>query len=152
MELPEFQRYLSERMPITGPSGMGFRVVRFDDDKVAIRAPLAANINDKNTAFGGSISSLLTITAWAMVVRLLSATEQTMPHVLIQKCSIEYLIPIEGDFEAIALRPDGASASRFLGMMRQFGKARIAVRSTISIQDQEAALFEGSFVGFRQPG
>ncbi len=151
MTKADFQGYISGKIPITGPLGMGFVVTRFDDGGVAIRAPLSANVNDKGTAFGGSIASLLTMTAWGMamcVVGRLPGTRQ----IVIQKCSIEYLSPLEGDFEATATAPEAAVAERFLRMLGQFGKARIPVSARISTAEGPAAIFEGSFVALPSAG
>ncbi len=144
MDRENFQKYLSERIPITGSAGMAFTVVRYDDEEVAVRAPLPENVNDKQTAFGGSIASLLTVAAWGMARAIAAAVDAT-PYIAIQQCKIEYLFPIAADFVAVARRPEGEAVSRFLDLYRRFGKGRIAVESEIVIDGQIAARFSGSF-------
>lgn len=39
----------------------------YADGVLRITAPLAANVNDKGNAFGGSLASVLTLSGWALV-------------------------------------------------------------------------------------
>jgi len=149
MDRELFQEYLSERIPITGTCGMAFAVVRSDEEQVAVRAPLSENLNDKHTAFGGSIASLLTVAAWGMAFGITAEAEAT-PYVAIQRCEIEYLLPIAADFEAVARRPAEETVTRFLEMYRRFGKSRIEVESTVVIEGNLAARFVGSFAALRE--
>ena len=42
------------------------RVAGYSDGRLRLYAPLAANVNDKGSAFGGSLSSLMTLAAWGL--------------------------------------------------------------------------------------
>ena len=44
------------------------RVEIYDRDRLRLAAPLAANVNDKGSAFGGSMTSLMTYAGWGLVV------------------------------------------------------------------------------------
>jgi thioesterase domain-containing protein len=44
------------------------RVTGGHHDRLRLQAPLAANVNDKGTAFGGSLVSLMTLAAWGLTV------------------------------------------------------------------------------------
>ncbi len=148
MDRDRFQEYLSENIPITAGRGMAFRVVRCDDEQVAVRAPLAENLNDKRTAFGGSIASLLTVAAWGMAFGITAAIDPE-PYVAIQRCEIQYLLPIAADFEAVATRPGADAVARFLEMYRRFGKSRIEVESAIVVDGKVAARFVGGFAALK---
>lgn len=148
MDREQFQRYLSERIPITGAGGMAFVVTRYDAEQVTMRAPLDANLNDKRTAFGGSIASLLTIASWGMATRILDEAGLAS-QVVIQRCEVEYLRPILTDFEATAQRPASSAVERYLKMLRQFGRSRIEVEASIGPAGQTAARFRGSFAALR---
>ena len=37
------------------------------DGRLCLRAPLGPNVNDKGTAFGGSLVSLMTLAGWCLV-------------------------------------------------------------------------------------
>ncbi len=60
----ELQQLLFEQIPIT--EKMRLKVVEFKPHSVKILAMLEPNVNDKCTAFGGSISSLMTVCGWGV--------------------------------------------------------------------------------------
>src|SRR5690606_24608867 len=45
---------------------MQLRITAGHADRLRLEAPLAANVNDKGTAFGGSLVSLMTLAAWGL--------------------------------------------------------------------------------------
>ena len=58
---------------------MQIRLDGYADGVLRITAPLAANVNDKGNAFGGSLASVLTLSGWALV-SLRLAWLATMPR------------------------------------------------------------------------
>ena len=48
-------------------AAIGIDVVGYDGERLRMRAPLAINVNDKGTAFGGSMTSLMTLAGWGLV-------------------------------------------------------------------------------------
>jgi thioesterase domain-containing protein len=65
MNLFEFQNFLHEEIPLT--KQMGIKINLFNDDEIIMTSPLAPNINDKGSVFGGSSSALQIISAWSLV-------------------------------------------------------------------------------------
>ncbi|MGK7937166.1 MAG: YiiD C-terminal domain-containing protein [Xenococcaceae cyanobacterium] len=59
------ENYLHEHIPIS--QVMAVSVDSLDESRVILSAPLAPNINHRNTAFGGSISTLAILSAWTFV-------------------------------------------------------------------------------------
>src|SRR5690606_34973957 len=47
---------------------MQLRIADGHADRLRLEAPLAANVNDKGSAFGGSLASLMTLAAWGLAV------------------------------------------------------------------------------------
>src|SRR4051812_36859489 len=93
----EVERYLHAHIPIS--SAMGVRVVTAGPNGVTLSAPLAANINHRATAFGGSLSAVAILSAWAWLH--VAMRDAGLPsRLVIQRNSVEYLAPIAGDFEA----------------------------------------------------
>ena len=45
---------------------MGIELRGFSGDRLQLSAPLAANVNDKGNAFGGSLASAMTLAGWAL--------------------------------------------------------------------------------------
>ncbi|HET8731217.1 MAG TPA: YiiD C-terminal domain-containing protein, partial [Moraxellaceae bacterium] len=52
-------------IPLT--AAMDLRVASFDGYTLVLRVPLLPNINDKGTAFAGSITALGSITGWCLL-------------------------------------------------------------------------------------
>ena len=51
----------------------GIRASKFDGEALQLSAPLAANVNDKGCAFGGSLASLMTLAGWGWLMLSLRA-------------------------------------------------------------------------------
>src|SRR3546814_17074004 len=61
--------WLQARLDVMPPvRAMAVQVVSVTPDRVCLRAPLAANVNDKGCAFGGSIAGLMTLAGWGLLV------------------------------------------------------------------------------------
>ena len=142
----ELERYLREHIPLS--AAMGMTVERADSQGVRLCAPLAPNVNHHGTLFGGSISALSLLSAWTMVQ--LGLREAEIPsQVVIQRNSVEYLLPVQGDLVAHCPRPAPAEWERFLATLRRRGRARIVVGAELHSAGQLAATFQGSFVATR---
>ena len=50
---------------------MQIEVLGEAEGRLRLRAPLAPNVNDKGSAFGGSLASLMTLAGWALATRKL---------------------------------------------------------------------------------
>jgi thioesterase domain-containing protein len=65
MKLLEFQKFLHEQIPLT--KQMELEIVDFNKNEISLTSPLAPNINDKGSVFGGSSSALQIISAWSLI-------------------------------------------------------------------------------------
>jgi thioesterase domain-containing protein len=144
MTPPHLQRYLHEHIPLT--EAMDVRVVSCGPDAVHLSAPIAPNINHRNTVFGGSASALAIVSAWSVVHLCLQNTEDAAARIVIQKNSMNYIQPIDSDFAAISPGPNKDKWNLLLNGLHRKGIARITLRSTIFAAGAPAAEFEGTFV------
>ena len=112
------------------------------DGRLCLRAPLGPNVNDKGTAFGGSLVSLMTLAGWCLVSgRLQQAGLEA--EVYVADSSIRYRAPVYGDLLAAARLAPGQDWDTFLAL---FGK-RARARTTVSVQMEDgAAELEGRYV------
>lgn len=130
------EAYLHEHIPLS--RAMEVRVERADGDAVVLSAPLAANINHQDTAFGGSVSALAILAGWALVhVRL--AAGPGHGRIVIQRNQIEYLAPMVGRFRARATAPEAGAWSRFLRMLERKGVGRVEVTAEVTVEGTEEA-------------
>jgi thioesterase domain-containing protein len=114
-------------------------------DAVVLSAPLAPNINHRETVFGGSASALAILAAWSLLhVRLLA--EGVSGRLVIQKSSMDYLAPMAGGFSAKSVAPESADWERFRRMLQRSGKGRVAVAVELYCAGRVTAQFRGEFV------
>lgn len=138
----QFQEFLHHTIPATAL--LAFKVGEFDNGPVKISAPLRENLNIGNTAFGGSVSTLLITVCWAEVYKLMQTIDPDC-QLVIQQSQVDFKMPITTDFEAIAIPPDAATVEAMLQTYQRFGKARIYMQSSIKIKNQIATHFQGKF-------
>lgn len=142
------EQYLHRHIPLS--AAMQVAVHTANADTVVLHAPLAPNINHRETVFGGSASAVATLAAWAVLyVRL--ATAGHPARVVIQRNTMEYLRPIAGGFSAhAAIAPSDWES--FARTFARKGRARIAVTATLRYADQIAGRFAGEFVALAPTG
>src|SRR6476646_8042129 len=89
-DLRALQAVLDHDIPIS--AALGLKVAGFDAGTLRLAAPLAPNINHKDTAFAGSLNAVLTLAGWSLL--WLIARSAGMPaKVVIQDSAIRYLRP-----------------------------------------------------------
>jgi len=144
LETPaDVERYLHEHIPLS--QAMGVRVARAAPDGVILTAPLAPNINHRETGFGGSASALAILAAWTLIHLRLSAAGIRC-RLVIQRNSMQYLKPILEDFSAGTLPLDDAAWNSFLRMYDRRRRARIRVSSVLECCGERVGELEGDFV------
>lgn len=133
--------YLAEHIPVS--QALGVSVTMFDAESIRIAAPLTPNLNHRNTAFGGSLSSLGILAGWSIVnFNLLELGLNC--RVVIQKSEMEFLHPVDGDFEASAKRPE--TWETFVKTLQRRGKARLELPSEILLKGKIVATHKGLYV------
>ena len=142
-DVAELERYLPRHIPLSAAMGVG--VASVDDAGVRLTAPLAPNVNHRNTAFGGSVGSLAILSAWTLVhVRL---RETGRPgRIVIQRSSFEYLHPIHADFGAWCRAPEPEVWERFMDTLARRGRARITLHAEVAEGARVVGRFQGAFV------
>lgn len=126
---------------------MGVQVAEASTDRVVLKAPLAPNINHRETVFGGSASAVATLAAWSMLHLRLSA-EGLGSRLVIQRNTMDYLVPIDGAFTAVANAPAAETWQRFTRMLQRKGLGRIEQAAALHYQGLPAGQLMGEFVAF----
>lgn len=143
MTAASLQRYLHAHIPVS--RAMQISVIDVSEARLVLSAPLAPNINHRRTAFGGSVSAMAILSAWALLhTRLREAGVDA--RLVIQRNTVHYDLPITGTFTATASAPVDGMWETFLRTFSRRGKARIAVSSVLEYDGAVAARFEGWFV------
>ena len=149
MSPTDLQHYLHTHIPLS--RAMAVSVDAVTPGEVVLRAPLAPNINHRETVFGGSASALAILAAWSLLhTRLLG--EGISTRLVIQRNTMEYAQPIPGEFTARSALQDPAQWPQFTRMLARRGRARIAVVSVLRHGEDVVGRFDGEFVALGTEG
>jgi thioesterase domain-containing protein len=140
----ELEAYLHAQIPLS--RAMGVRVTRADRTGVVLRAPLAPNLNHRQTFFGGSAASLATLAAWALAHERIREESGLDVHVVIQRSSMEYLEPATTEVQAECVPPPDEHWDRLLRSVRRWGKGRIRLTVQLQAEGSIVGSFEAEFV------
>lgn len=116
-------------------------------DAVRVGAPLAPNINHRETVFGGSASAVAILAAWGLVHFRL-ATSDISNRLVIRRNTMSYERPVTGFFTATASLADATEWDRFLKLLERKGRARLNVNSLLESDGERVGFLEGEFVAF----
>jgi thioesterase domain-containing protein len=141
--LEELQALLYKEIPIT--QHFHLSVGAYTQRLLRLDAPLAENVNHSGTAFGGSLSSMLTLAGWSMVWFLLQEYH-LQGEIIIQDSSCKYMHPVKRDFSAYCYRPTSLELDRFDKMLRTRGRGRLELKAEIVDGEQLAVSFIGRYV------
>lgn len=141
--LVQLQQLLEAMPPV---AAMGIHAVSLEPGQLRLRAPLAANLNDKGNAFGGSLASIMTLAGWGLVTATLQQAGRAA-EVYVADSQLRYLSPLYGDLEAVAGLAEGADWSHFLERLDERGHAGIQLQARVlGAEGKPAAVLEGRFV------
>jgi thioesterase domain-containing protein len=140
----DLEAFLHEKIPLT--SAMGVHVAECSDARLVLTAPLAPNRNHLQTAFGGSLHALATLSGYSLLWWLLREPEA---HIVVRESTMRYDHPVEGNLQAICHAPPPAELARFQNDFARKGKARLTLEATIVFRHEVSARFTGVFVALR---
>jgi len=139
------QSVLNERIPLTKTLELK---VEEASSRVVLFAPLAANINHLDTAFGGSLYSLAVLAGWSWIWAQLH--EQGLQgQIMIRSSEIDYHGPIKSDFRAICEGIQVSDWERALRSLERRGMAKISLQSWVESQGNCEVIFQGDYAILR---
>jgi thioesterase domain-containing protein len=148
MKAGDLEAYLHAHIPLSAAMQVG--VVAVDAAGVSLRAPLAPNINHRDTVFGGSASALAILAAWSLLhTRMLA--EGLAARLVIQSNTMDYLLPILGEFSARSALEQPEHWSRFTRTLARMGKARTRVNVVLESDARVVGRLTGEFVALIVP-
>jgi thioesterase domain-containing protein len=143
--LQTLQTTLYDDIPLT--NAMGLTVLSYDGTSLVLQAPLAPNINHKNTAFAGSLNAVLTLTGWGLLWLLLKELDLA-GKIVIQDSTVNYLLPVTQDFSSTCLKPAPDQLARFEKTLRQHHRARLELEVNLIEQERLAVSLKGRYVAY----
>jgi len=126
-ELVQLDQLLAAMPPV---AAMAIRSRSFDGDVLRLAAPLSANVNDKDCAFGGSLASLMTLAGWGWLT-LACTRAGVQAEVYVADSHIRYLSPLYEDLQAEACLAEGEDWPAALRCLAERGRARVAIQAQV---------------------
>ncbi len=142
-----FLQWIKQQIPLT--AAMQLQQLTFDGRQLRITAPLAPNVNDKGTGFGGSLASIATLAGWALTTLYLRH-QGLECDVVIADSHLRYLAPVNGDFEARVSLPLGDESEQLLQRMQQRGRGRLELQVEILCNGELCLSLDGRYVAMRR--
>ncbi len=143
MTAGDLSAYLHAHIPLT--RALAVEVVEVSEEIVRLGAPLAPNLNHRQTAFGGSVASLAILAAWGWLHARLANTAADF-RLVIQHQEMEYLAPIDGPFTATCTAPPALAWQKFARALATRRRGRIDLTAEVSCDGRVAATFRGTYV------
>lgn len=135
------ERIRSE-IPLT--AAMQLSAESFDGKTLVLGIPLGANINDKGTAFAGSITALGSITGWCLL-SLWSERETGACQIAIYDAHFSFRKPLQGDFTATVSLPAEDECKALRHSIAENGKGKITLRISLADEGGEAVWLQGAY-------
>jgi thioesterase domain-containing protein len=126
-------------------AAMQIRAAKFDGEMLQLVAPLAANVNDKNCAFGGSLASVMTLAGWGwLMLKLREAGVEAEVYVADSK--IRYLAPLYDDLDGEARLREDQDWTAILRCLAERKRARVAMHASVrNAAGEPVAMLEARF-------
>ncbi len=138
----DVEQFLLDSIPLA--SKMQLKVLDFSVHELSIAAPLLPNINDKGTAFAGSLFSAMVLAGWLYVtVRL--KQEGIDAEAVASASDIRYLKPVTGDFSAVCRLDDQARWTRFVEKLRKRKNYKINLPVEVVADGETKVLLNGEY-------
>ena len=148
MNASELEAYLHGHIPLS--AAMQVSVDAVAADGVTLRAPLAPNINHRETVFGGSASAAAILAAWSLLhTRLLA--DGIAARLVIQSNTMDYDAPILGEFSARSSLEAPEQWPRFTRTLARMGRARTRAIALLESDGQVVGRLMGEFVALIVP-
>lgn len=138
--------FFVEHLPIT--QFMGLEVESYNGEELVLVAPLAPNINDKQTAFGGSLYNAAVMACWGYAY-LKTQERGIQCNQVVMGGDVKYRAPVTGNIRAVCKNPGDDVIASFLDHFDRKGKAKISLDATITTdgtaEGKVAVTFSGQY-------
>ena len=121
--------FFAQYLPITDFMGMG--VESYDGKTLVLTAPLGPNINDKKTAFGGSLYNVAVMACWGLAY-LKTQEKGIQCNQVVADGAMKYIAPVTGKIRAVCESPSDEEMAAFFEKFAQRGRASIQLSATIT--------------------
>ena len=140
----ELQKKLHSQIPMT--KFMQLKIEEYNEIELKTSAPLNINVNDKGTAFGGSLSTMTIISSWSMCWLISKELGYNSKNIVVIKNENSYLKPVSKDITCTTQKPSIEEIAIIKEKLEKKGSASLKIKSVI-IEDKEVCVdFSGVYV------
>ena len=144
-DLRQFEAECRAEIPLLNAMQLSF--VAYEDLTLTMEAPLAPNINNKGTAFGGSIASICLFGGWAVATLAFSENDIHNTEIVVFKNEMTFERPARGLLEVRAyLEPDDFEACLARLEAGDPGRIRFDVHVELFHDEERCATMQGLYV------
>lgn len=142
--IDKLQKKLHNEIPLT--KVMNIQIEDYNDKELVTTAPLEININDKGTAFGGSLSTMTIISSWSMCWLISQELGYDSKNIVVIKNENSYKKPVTKNLFCHTEKPTKEQIKRVKSKLQEKGSASLKITSSI-IEDGEVCVdFTGTYV------
>lgn len=138
-----FENTLFQRIPQT--RNLGIHITSINQNEIHVHGDFALNKNHLDIVFGGSIAAISITTAWSLVQHNIEQAG-LKGNLVIKRQEIDYLLPLNTDFECVASFASAGDWTQFVNTYREKGRARITVHANMLSGTKITSRFQGVFV------
>lgn len=135
------KKVLAEK--IVPAKAMGIDAVSWRDGCLTLTAPLNANVNDKGTAFGGSIYSLAVLCGWGTVFQVLTDAG-IAADIAVYKSECNFMIPSTGEMKAVCYISE-VDKLKLLDSFMKKGRGRVFLNVEVFSKAEKVSSFSASY-------
>ena len=140
----ELQNKLHNEIPLT--KIMEIKIQNYTNQELITTASLGININDKGTAFGGSLSTITIISGWSLSWLISKELGFDSNNIVIIKNETSFRRPVTKDIVCITKKPSKEEIEIVKQKLQIKKSASLKIQSQI-IEDGEICVdFEGYYV------
>ena len=138
------QNKLHSEIPLT--KLMEIKIQDYNESELITTAPLSININDKGTAFGGSLSTITIISAWSLCWLISKELGFDSNNIVIIKNNTSFRKPVTKNITCHTFKPSKEEIEILKQKLENKKSASLKIQSQI-IEDGEICVdFEGYYV------
>ncbi|BFU78083.1 thioesterase domain-containing protein [Arcobacter sp. 15-2] len=142
--IQKLQTKLHTEIPLT--KFMQLNVCEYTKQQLITTAPLDRNINDKGTAFGGSLSTMTIISSWSLCWLISQELGFDSKNIVVIKNENSYFKPITKDIVCYTKKPTNDEIETLKQKLEKKGSASIKIKSQIIEDENVCVEFEGIYV------
>jgi len=140
----KLQEKLHNEIPLT--KVMNIKIEDYNNKEMITSAPLDINVNDKGTAFGGSLSTMTIISSWSMCWLISQELGYDSKNIVVIKNENSYMKPVTRDILCYTQKPTNEQIEVLKSKLEAKGSASIKITSKIIEDDNTCVDFTGTYV------